>query len=77
MTTLNQVERLIRRITEAITHPAADPQIAKLAQEYADLCRGATRRQRNDARECGGALGEPATARHDISSETNHPVDHD
>ena len=50
MTTLTQAERLVRRIAEVVGHPAADAhpasdtQTAKLAQDYADLCRDANRR---------------------------------
>jgi hypothetical protein len=44
MTTLTQVERLVRKITEVIGQPASDTQTAKLAQDYADLCRAANRR---------------------------------
>jgi hypothetical protein len=43
MMTVTQTERLVRKITEVIGQPASDTQ-AKLAQEYADLCRAASRR---------------------------------
>jgi hypothetical protein len=44
MTTLHQAERLARRIGEIVGHPAPDAQAARLAQDYADLCRAAGRR---------------------------------
>src|SRR5271156_6771782 len=44
MMTLNQAERLVRRIGELVGHPTPDAQTAKLAQDYADLCRAANRR---------------------------------
>lgn len=43
MMTVTQAERLVRKITEVIGQPPSDTQ-AKLAQEYADLCRAASRR---------------------------------
>jgi hypothetical protein len=43
MITVTQAERLVRKITEAVGQPPSDTQ-AKLAQEYADLCRAASRR---------------------------------
>ena len=44
MTTAAQAERLVRKIAEAMAAPSPDAQTAKLAQDYADLCRGAARR---------------------------------
>ena len=44
MMTVTQAERLVRKITEVIGQPVSDTQVAKLAQEYADLCRAANRR---------------------------------
>jgi len=44
MMTLTQAERLVRRISEVANQPASDPQTAKLADEYAELCRAANRR---------------------------------
>jgi len=50
MITRTQAERLVRKITEVVGHPApdihplSDTQIAKLAQDYSDLCRDANRR---------------------------------
>jgi hypothetical protein len=44
MTTLHQAERLARRIGEVVGHPAPDAQAARLAQDYAELCRTANRR---------------------------------
>jgi cell fate (sporulation/competence/biofilm development) regulator YlbF (YheA/YmcA/DUF963 family) len=44
MITLTQAERLVRKIAEVVGQPASDTQTAKLAQEYADLCRAANRR---------------------------------
>jgi hypothetical protein len=44
MITLTQAERLVRKIAEVVGHPASDTQTAKLAQDYADLCRDANRR---------------------------------
>ena len=43
MITVTQAERLVRKITEVMGQPPSDAQ-AKLAQEYADLCRAANRR---------------------------------
>ena len=39
MMTLTQAERLVRKIAEAISQPASDTQTAKLAQDYAEVCR--------------------------------------
>ena len=44
MITLNQAERLVRKIAEMAGQPASDTQSAKLAQDYADLCRDSNRR---------------------------------
>ncbi|HEX3716799.1 MAG TPA: hypothetical protein VH595_02425 [Verrucomicrobiae bacterium] len=44
MTTLNQAERLVRKIGELVGQPIPDVQASRLAQEYAELCRGAGRR---------------------------------
>jgi hypothetical protein len=44
MMTLNQAERLVRKIAEAGSQPASDTQTAKLAQDYAEVCRAANRR---------------------------------
>jgi len=44
MITLTQAERLVRKIAEVVGQPASDTQAAKLAQDYADLCRAANRR---------------------------------
>jgi hypothetical protein len=44
MMTLNQTERLVRKIAEAASQPASDTQTAKLAQDYAEVCRAANRR---------------------------------
>jgi hypothetical protein len=44
MMTITQAERLVRKIAEVAGQPASDTQTAKLAQEYADLCRAANRR---------------------------------
>jgi hypothetical protein len=44
MINLTQTERLVRKIAEVVAHPASDTQAAKLAQDYADLCRDANRR---------------------------------
>jgi hypothetical protein len=44
MTTLHQAERLARRIGDLAGHPAPDAQAARLAQDYAELCRAANRR---------------------------------
>jgi len=43
MMTVTQTERLVRKITEVVGQPVSDTQ-AKLAQEYADLSRAASRR---------------------------------
>src|SRR5277367_2800665 len=44
MITLTQAERLVRKIAEVVAQPPSDTQTAKLAQDYADLCRAANRR---------------------------------
>jgi hypothetical protein len=44
MTTITQAERLVRKIAEVVGQPASDTQTAKLAQDYADVCRAANRR---------------------------------
>src|SRR5438874_8148223 len=44
MTTLNQAEKLVRKITELLGQPAMEAQAAKLAQEYSQLARAASRR---------------------------------
>ena len=44
MMTLSQAERLIRKIDELIGQPGLETQAAKLAQDYAELARAATRR---------------------------------
>jgi hypothetical protein len=44
MLTLNQAERLVRKIAELGAQPASDTQTAKLAQDYAEVCRAANRR---------------------------------
>src|SRR5580658_10336899 len=44
MTTITQAERVVRKIIEALAQPPSETQAAKLAQEYADLCRTANRR---------------------------------
>lgn len=46
MMTVTQAERLARKITEVMAQsvPASEAQTAKLAQEYAELCRSASRR---------------------------------
>lgn len=44
MMTLNQAERLVRKIAEAGSQPASDTQTAKLAQDYAEVCRASNRR---------------------------------
>ena len=44
MITLTQAERLVRKIAEVTVQPDSAPQMAKLAQDYADLCRAANRR---------------------------------
>jgi len=41
---LTQTERLVRKITEAASQPASDTQSAKLAHDYAEVCRAANRR---------------------------------
>ena len=42
--TLTQTERLVRKIAEVAAQPASDTQTAKLAHDYAELCRAANRR---------------------------------
>ena len=42
--TVTQAERLVRKIAEVVSQPASDTQTAKLAQDYAELCRAANRR---------------------------------
>ena len=44
MMTLAQAERLVRKITETLGQPAQEAQAAKLAQDYAELARSASRR---------------------------------
>src|SRR5580698_9437324 len=44
MMTVTQAERLARKIAEAMAAPSPDAQTAKLAQDYAELCRAANRR---------------------------------
>ena len=44
MMTLTQAERLVRKIAEVASQPASDTQTAKLAQDYAEVCRAANRR---------------------------------
>jgi hypothetical protein len=44
MMTLTQTERLVRKIAEAASQPSSDTQTAKLAQDYAEVCRAANRR---------------------------------
>ena len=44
MMTLTQTERLVRKIAEVAAHPVTDTQTAKLAHDYAELCRAANRR---------------------------------
>src|SRR5580658_7280905 len=44
MTTITQAERVVRKIIEALAQPPSETQAAKLAQDYADLCRAASRR---------------------------------
>ncbi|HTA31161.1 MAG TPA: hypothetical protein VK731_11790, partial [Candidatus Cybelea sp.] len=44
MMTLTQAERLVRKIAEVAGQPASDTQTAKLAHDYAELCRAANRR---------------------------------
>src|SRR5580704_2471127 len=44
MMTLSQTERLVRKIAEAAGQPSSDTQTAKLAQDYAEVCRAANRR---------------------------------
>jgi len=42
--TLTQAERLVRKIAEVASQPASDTQTAKLAHDYAEVCRAANRR---------------------------------
>ncbi len=44
MMTLTQTERLVRKIAEVAGQAASDTQTAKLAQDYAEVCRAANRR---------------------------------
>src|SRR5580658_9650040 len=44
MMTLNQTERLVRKIADAVSQPVSDTHTAKLAQDYAEVCRAANRR---------------------------------
>ncbi len=44
MMTLTQAERVVRKIGELVGHPAPETQTAKLAQDYAEFCRAASRR---------------------------------
>jgi hypothetical protein len=44
MMTLTQAERLVRKIAEVASQPSSDTQTAKLAQDYAEVCRAANRR---------------------------------
>ena len=44
MMTLTQAERLVRRITELLGQPTLEAQAAKLAQDYSELARAASRR---------------------------------
>jgi hypothetical protein len=44
MMTLNQTERLVRKVAEAASQPSSDTQTAKMAQDYAEVCRAANRR---------------------------------
>jgi hypothetical protein len=44
MMTLTQAERLVRKIAEVASQPAPETQTAKLAHDYAELCRAANRR---------------------------------
>ena len=44
MMTLTQTERLVRKIAEVASQPASDTQTAKLAHDYAEVCRAANRR---------------------------------
>jgi hypothetical protein len=44
MTSLSQAERLARKIGDLVGHPIPDAQAARLAEDYADLCRAASRR---------------------------------
>jgi hypothetical protein len=44
MMTLTQTERLVRKIAEVAAQPSTDTQTAKLAHDYAELCRAANRR---------------------------------
>jgi hypothetical protein len=44
MMTLTQAERLVRKIAEVAAEPGSDTQTAKLAHDYAEVCRAANRR---------------------------------
>src|SRR5665213_3719998 len=44
MMTLNQAERMARKIGELVGHATPDAQAARFAQDYADLSRAANRR---------------------------------
>src|SRR5436853_7319720 len=44
MMTFAQIERLVRRIIDLLGQPALETQAAKLAQDYADVGRAASRR---------------------------------
>jgi hypothetical protein len=44
MMTLTQAERLVRKIADVASQPASDTQSAKLAHDYAEVCRAANRR---------------------------------
>jgi hypothetical protein len=44
MMTLAQAERLVRKITESLGQPAQEAQAAKLAQDFAEVARAASRR---------------------------------
>src|SRR5215831_13091153 len=44
MKTVNQAERLVRRIAELLGQPTLESQAAKLAHDYSELARAASRR---------------------------------
>ncbi|HEY3863833.1 MAG TPA: hypothetical protein VGO59_18305 [Verrucomicrobiae bacterium] len=44
MMTLTQTERMVRKIAEMAAQPSSDTQTAKLAHDYAEICRAANRR---------------------------------
>lgn len=44
MITVSQAERLVRKIVDALGQPVSDTQAPKLAEEYAEVCRAASRR---------------------------------